>query len=203
MAKVCKGGNLVPAGQTQWAIPYTASHEGETACINSGGAVVEEGGGCGSTSSAQNRSAAPDPGVEALVEGAFAPARRLRESLAGSAFIDDLDVINNAPDVPRIIAEDSSIIERLSQVVGMVSGFAVDLLVPAHDEPIGVTYSAELHEWFTLLANDLQYQLEDDEVNAAIDRVISRMGAYEGSSVGAIYRSLRTDATNASPSRDD
>ena len=192
MVKVCKGGSLVPEGATSWVIPYTLHGEGETQCVQSGGVVVEEGGGGGCTSAqaAQTRVGPGNLGLEGMVNGAFAPALRLRESVASSDMVRDLDLVNASPEVAAAIEQDSGISERLGQAVGMASGFALDLLLGATDRSSGVPYSAELHEWLTAVAYDIRDKVESTEVREALDRVVNRMSEHVGAPVGEVYRTL-------------
>jgi hypothetical protein len=188
MAKVCKGGFHAPDGE--WQIPYSPYGEGEKACVDSGGTVVEQGGGCGSTSAMQ-RVAPPgaQTGDDGLVNGAFAPALKLRDSLVGTDLVRDLDLINDSPEVPEIITANPAIAQRLGAIVSIASGVSVDLLLG--DDPIGLTYSEDLHKLLTDVATDVRAEVTDEQVATAIDNVLARMEGYLGAPVGDVYRSLR------------
>jgi len=199
MAKYCKGGNLVPEGATQWPIPALPGGEGEQQCIASGGTVVEEGstGGCGSAASAQKNLGAGNPGLQGVVDGAFVAALQLRESLAGSPAVRELDVINEAEELPGVIAGNDAISERLAQAVGMASSLAVDLLKGGGGPGAAIPYSEGLHDWLSGLASDVRGEVADDDVKAAIDSFVERLGSHVGTPIGDVYRSMRGEAAGA------
>jgi hypothetical protein len=201
MTKICRGGTSQTEGQTTWTIPYTPHGEGEATCTLGGGVVENTGGGCGSASSSQGTGTVGGGTVGnlALISGAFLPALALRDSLAGSQLVRDLDVINEHHDLPRIIAGDAAISAGLGEAVGMAAGFAVDLLLDTGAPAVGLPYSASLQEWFAELAGRVRCELEDETVVAAVDRVVALMESYVGSSIREIYGTLRDEAAACAP----
>ena len=168
-------------------------------CISSGGHVEDRGGGgCGSTQAVQPGSDSSGRDGSALGEAAIAPIRALRERLPESDVMRDLATVNFSPAVLRLLEEDPEIRSRVGDVVGMVSQFAFLALVdPGSSTLGGSTYGEDLHRWLVDLADQVKERSEDDDVRAAVDRLVGFLEQRVGQPVGALVDTLRGDIASA------
>jgi hypothetical protein len=193
--KVCRGGNLVPEGETEWAIPATAYGEAERACTESGGTVVDTSGGCGATESYAAPQADTQRGPQALTSGAFAAAYRLRESLAGTELVRDLDIVNNAEGLPEILHDDPALADHLAEGVGMAAGLAVDILLGGPAATF--RYTQELHDWCVEIGRTISERLDDTDARDAIDRIAERMETFVDVPFSGVHRALLDEGRTA------
>lgn len=198
MPKYC----VIP-GQGEYIMGTYPNAERE--CMNSGGHVEDRGGdGCGTTQSARPSGfVGPGPAGEGgagqvdespLTEAAIAPIRALRDRLPRSAVLRDLTTVNYSPVVLRLLQDDPEVQSRAGDVVGMASQFALLSLVDPYSPTLALsTYGEDLHRWIVDLADRVGERSEDDEVRAALGRIVEFLQARVGQPVGELVAALRAD----------
>ena len=201
MAKVCRGGALVPEGQDHWVIPALPGGEGEQQCVNSGGTIEESstGGPCGTESTAQSRGALGGRGSGALALAAVAPVRRLRDSLAHTELVQDLERLNRSEQVHALLEEDPELADRFAEIVAATSEAASGFLTwPGGAQPPGLVYSEQLHATLQAFADDLAGRLGDDELRSALERVTARAAELVGVPLLEIVARMGRDQASTS-----
>ncbi|MFN8076849.1 MAG: hypothetical protein U0Q15_15725 [Kineosporiaceae bacterium] len=179
-------------------------------CMNSGGHVEERGGGgCGSTQSARPLSgsfeAPEDDGADGygpagevvreespLAEAAVGPIRALRDRLPDSAVLRDLATINYSPAVLRLLEEDPELHAQAGDVVGMASQLSLLALVDPESPTLAMaTYGEDLHRWVVGMADGVAQRTDDEEVRAALQRLVDFLQERVGQPVGELVAALR------------
>jgi hypothetical protein len=120
MGKICSGGNL---GE-EWAV---FTREDATACVNSGGRVVDTGNtGCGASSVAAMAASPGNPMQGAVAALALTPFRLMRDASGGHELIKAVLELNliSGPEIERIAESDASLQTELIEAFITLSGMA-------------------------------------------------------------------------------
>lgn len=182
MTRICRGGTLTPQGQDSWVIPALPNDEGGRQCTESGG-VIEESGptGCGTESNAQSNGARGGQAAQALATASIAPVRRLRDAMAHTALVTNLELLNRSEEVQAILTDDAELSDRFADLIAQTSEAAASLLTwPGGPEPARLTYSAELHASVCEFADDLAGRMSDNELRQTLERSVAEAEGLVG-----------------------
>ncbi|MEU5566873.1 hypothetical protein [Micromonospora musae] len=185
MAKYCVLPGIDGAPDSEY--PMGTYPNAEVECMNSGGRVVERDEGCGTTTAAEGASSVSSP-MSAAVVG---PIRMLRDRLPESDVLHDLEIVNYAPDMLRMLNDDAAVGDRARDTVGMVSQFALLALVDPRAETLQRShYTEELHRWLVEFADMVLQRTEDEELRGAVYRLVRAFEERVGEPIGALVGEL-------------
>jgi hypothetical protein len=185
MSKKCVG------GAHDGADVYLDSQANE--CVSNGGRV-EESGSCGSTAAVRSGAvpaASGDPGRGELL---LFPLRLLRERLAHSPLVKDLDELNDmaAPEIVRLMAAEGELGSRLSAFFVEMSGTAASMLMNMETGRGGTfTVSRDFVAEAGRLAEEVKRRVEDERLRAKIDRAVAAAQTIAGRSIADVVRILQ------------
>ncbi|TYB96888.1 hypothetical protein FXF53_21000 [Micromonospora sp. WP24] len=189
MAKYCVIPGINGSPDSEYIMGTYPNAEAE--CMNSGGRVVERDEGCGTTTAAglptEGGSSVSSPMSAAIV----GPIRMLRDRLPESDVLHDLEIVNYAPDMLRMLNDDAAVGGRARDTVGMVSQFALLALVDPRAETLQRShYTEELHRWLVEFADMVLERTEDEELRDAVYRLVRAFEERVGVPIGALVDEL-------------
>ncbi|MEV6368114.1 hypothetical protein AB0L86_14600 [Micromonospora musae] len=160
--------------------------------------MVERDEGCGTTTAAglptEGGSSVSSPMSAAIV----GPIRMLRDRLPESDVLHDLEIVNYAPDMLRMLNDDAAVGGRARDTVGMVSQFALLALVDPRAETLQRShYTEELHRWLVEFADMVLERTEDEELRGAVHRLVRSFEQRIGEPIGAVIRKMSDGKSSA------
>lgn len=167
----------------------------EEDCRRTGGEVVDREGICVATASTDTMNSG-SPGSSSISAAALRPIEMLRKEIPESDLLRDLETVNYSPALRRIIDENASVRSRINELVGIVSQFAVVVLVDPHAETLERShYTEELHSWLLELADTVRELTDDEQLREALGRLVSAFDQWVGESISAmVAAALGTDS---------
>jgi hypothetical protein len=196
MARVCRGGTLAPGPGQTWTIPALPGDEGGAQCTESGGVIEDSSSSCGSSTSSTHNQIGSTSSALILSTAVLEPVRRMRTMFAQTDLVTNLSVVNDSPELIKVILSQPAIAQRMAELVGFVSQLATPVLSRAEKDPIlKLQYRAEFHEWVTKLAGDIKSQLQDYRLHEALDHAVGTLEAQVGRTYGDIVSHLRPGTT--------
>jgi hypothetical protein len=186
MGKICSGGNL----GTDWGV-YT--REDANVCVNSGGSVVDTGGGgCGATSVAAMAASPGNPAQGAVAALALTPFRMISDGAGENALIKAVLELNliSAPEIERIAASDDALQTELIEAFIALSGMASAVM--QNSPPRGRLDEATF-AGFEKLGRRFAKASKDRKFRDGIERVLGLAKAYVGREFADIAKELHGD----------
>jgi predicted transcriptional regulator len=156
-------------------------------CQVMGGHVSEEISSCSTTSAARSIPAL------SVTEAELEEIRDIRNQLGISSLLQDLAIINYAPEFARMTESESGVRDQIGDVLGVASRFALLSQTETGVEELAkYRYDEDLHRKVSKLADAVRERSKDTSLHEAIARLLSALEQQVGTPIDTVLERMKT-----------